>query len=287
MLKPVNLHQLNLSKQDFLKLSRVINETCGIKMPQEKKILLEARLRKRLRTLGMESFEEYSEFFFQQGDAAGELIHLIDVVTTNKTDFFREPQHFELLQQRLLPDLVHRHGLGIERPLRIWSAGCSTGEEPYTLAMVLNEFALQEPGFSFVILATDISTRVLEKAELGIYNRERIEPVPAPLQRRYLLRSKDREANQVRIVPELRRQVNFRRLNFMDEDFAISESIDVIFCRNVLIYFDRETQERLIKRFCDRLRPGRYLFLGHSESINGMKLPLKSLAPSVYQKCLA
>jgi len=274
-----------LDERDFERLARLIGESCGIKMPPQKRTMLETRLRKRLRSLELGSFAEYCAYLFSPaGEAAAELVQLIDVVTTNKTDFFREPAHFDFLSEVALPRLVQTYGVGRTRPLRAWSAACSTGEEPYTLAMVLAEYAAASGGFDFSILATDVSTRVLEHARLGIYSLDKIAPVVPALRRKYLLRSRDPQKKEVRIVPELRARVAFRRLNFLDGDYGVREPIDLLFCRNVLIYFDRPTQERLLGRLCRHLAPGRYLFTGHSETLGGMDLPLTQVAPSVYRK---
>jgi len=213
------------------------------------------------------------------------LVQLIDVVTTNKTDFFREPAHFDFLTNRALPALIEQFGAGLAQPLKIWSAGCSTGKEPYTLAMVLSEYQRQLPDFRFDILGTDISTDVLEKAVMGIYAAIKAEPIPAALKKRYLLKAKDPEQKRVRVIPQLRSLVRFQRLNFMDDDFGFRDPFDVIFCRNVIIYFDRHTKERLLAKLTDCLAPGRFLFLGHSETLLGLKLPLTQMAPSVYRKC--
>ena len=204
---------------------------------------------------------------------------MIDEVTTNKTDFFREPAHFKFLVDKALPELIRR-----KRSVTVWSAGCSTGEEPYTLAMVLKDYGDSIPGFGFLILATDISTAVLEKAQRAIYEEEKVIPVPAEFKRRYLLKSKDRARKVVRITPELRASVRFRRLNFMDNDFGFREPMDIIFCRNVIIYFDKPTQEKLLNRFCRHLAPGGYVFMGHSEALIDMKVPLVPVAPTVYRK---
>jgi len=247
--------------------------------------MMEARLRKRLRALGLEDFEEYEEYLFSETGRREELVHFLDVMTTNKTEFFRELAHFDFLVEVALPRLVHSYGVGINKKLKVWSAGCSTGEEPYTLAMVLAEFAENIPGFDFSILGTDISTRVLETGRAGIYDERKVgEAILASFKRKYLLRSKDPERRLVRIVPELRSKVTFRRLNFMEEDFGIREPIDIIFCRNVIIYFDRSTQERLLSRLSSHIFPGRYMFMGHSETLSGMNLPLCQVAPSVYRK---
>ncbi|GAW65818.1 chemotaxis protein CheR [Geoanaerobacter pelophilus] len=274
-------HAAVLSARDFGRLSRFIYDTCGIKMPEVKKTMLEARLQKRLRALGMHSFTDYCDFLFSSEGLEKELVQMLDMVTTNKTDFFREPDHFHYLSQTVLPDWVRRHP---GATLSIWSAGCSSGEEPYTLAMVLSEFALQNPGFDFRILATDISTRVLEKARNAIYQESQVEPVPFEYKKKYLLRSKDRSSGMVRIVPELREKVRFRRLNFMDEDFGMREQLDIIFCRNVIIYFDRPTQEKLLQRFHRNMKPGSFIFMGHSETLSGLDVPLVSVYPTVYRK---
>jgi len=236
--------------------------------------------------LGLTSLSRYCDFLFSPEGIANELVHMIDVVTTNKTDFYREPRHFEYLVKSALPELISRYGTGIRKDLMIWSAGCSTGEEPYTLAMVLSEFAQRCPGFKlrYTILATDISTRVLEKAKSGIYEHEKVVPVPADQKRKYLLRGKDKKKGMVRISPEVRSAVRFRRLNFLEGSFGMREPMDIIFCRNVIIYFDRATQETLLNRFCEHLTSGGYVFLGHSETIHGLNVPLTQVAPTVYRK---
>ena len=272
-----------MTQGEFDRFSEFIIGQCGIKMPPSKKIMLEARLQKRLRTLAIPTFGEYLNHVLGE-DGRDELIHMLDAVTTNKTDFFREPVHFQYLSQVILPEFHQEHSRPGGRPFFLWSAGCSTGEEPYTLAMALSEFAEQHPGFRFSIAATDISTRVLDRAREGIYDTERVSTVPPELKQKYLLRSRDRAKKQVRIVPDLRAAVQFRRLNLMDETLSFSEPLDVIFCRNVIIYFDRRTQERLISRFCRLLRPDGYLFLGHSESVHGFDLPLRRITSTVYRK---
>lgn len=273
-----------MSDREFSRFAEFIYDQCGIKMPPVKKTMLEARLQKRLRTLGIGSFQDYADYLFSNDGAGPELVHLIDVVTTNKTDFFREPAHFDYLVNTALPGLATSRGTGFRKGLSLWSAGCSSGEEPYTLAMVLSEFAEQNQGFSYNILASDICTTVLDKAKTAIYLEERVEPVSLPFKRKYLLRGKDRQAGLVRIVPELRNRIRFRRLNFMDDDFGFREPFDIIFCRNVIIYFDKRTQERLINKFCRHLIPGGYLFMGHSETLSGLDVPLVQVASTIYRK---
>jgi chemotaxis protein methyltransferase CheR len=279
-------YRATLSDREFQRLSEFIYGECGIKMPNEKKTMLEARLQKRLRILGLRSFREYCDYLFSPSGMENELVHMIDVVTTNKTDFYREPRHFEYLVQKVLPELMTKYGAGINRNLMVWSAGCSTGEEPYTLAMVLGDFAERSPGLMFkhVILASDISTRVLEKAQRGVYEHEQVAPVPHEQKKKYLLRSKDKSKNLVRIVPALREVVRFRRINFIKGHFDMREPMDIIFCRNVIIYFDKSTQEVLLNRFCEHLSPGGYIFLGHSETLHGLDVPLTQVEPTVYMK---
>ncbi len=278
--------EAKLSEKDFMRLGHFIHSECGIKMPVPKKVMLEARLKKRLRALGLESFEEYCDFLFSPEGMVNERHLMINVVTTNKTDFFREPRHFEYLAQTAVPELIGLCGAGTRRPLSVWSAGCSTGEEPYTLAMVLSEFAVRNPGFFFSIIASDISTGVLEKAVRAVYKEERVEAVPQELKRKYLMKSKDRSKKFIRIAPELRSLVRFRRLNFLDHDFGMRELQDIIFCRNVIIYFDRPTQEKVLGRLCQHLIPGGYLFMGHSETLSSLDLPLVTVGPMVYRKPL-
>jgi chemotaxis protein methyltransferase CheR len=271
-----------MSQQDFIRLSEFIVGHCGIKMPPAKKIMLEARLQKRLRTLSMSSFKDYCEFVLASDEGAGELVHMIDAITTNKTDFFREPIHFQYLSETALPEFLAETD-GRKRFL-VWSAGCSSGQEPYTLAIVLSEFGEQHPDFQFGIMATDISTRVLDKARLGIYEQQVVEDIPLSLKQKYLLKSKDRDRGLVRVTPELRSRVSFQRLNLMDEQFLVSEPMDAVFCRNVIIYFERATQQRLLGRLCHCLKDGGYLFLGHSETVHGFDLPLVRISSTIYRK---
>ncbi len=273
-----------MKKKDFQRFSSLICEQVGIQLPPSKKTMLEARLQKRLKSLSLETFEEYGEYVFSPEGWHDELVHLIDVVTTNKTDFFREPGHFEYLTQKVLPEIMRQRNNRTTESVRIWSAGCSSGEEPYTLAMVLNEYASAYQGFRYSILASDISTRILEAAQKAIYAKERTDGIAMPFMKKYFLRSKDRRRDLVRVCPEIRSQVTYRRINFMDTDLGISEKMDVIFCRNVVIYFDRPTQQDLMRKFYRQLRPGGFLFLGHSETLNGIDVDFTTVGSTVYQK---
>ena len=271
-----------MSPEIFNKLSAFIHSECGIRMPPSKQVMLEARLTKRLKNLGLNDYSAYYTLL-SGPDGAMELPQLLDAVTTNKTDFFREPRHFEYLVNDCLPSLCRTIDFSASRPFMLWSAACSSGEEPYTLAMVLDDFARRNPGFEYLILATDISNRVLEMARKAIYDEERVLPVASEFRHRYLLRSKS-AGGVVRICPELRARVRFRRINFMAGDFGLREKMDVVFCRNALIYFDQSTQEQVINRLCRHLMPGGYLFTGHSESINGMRVPLRTVANTVSRR---
>ncbi|MDD2365272.1 MAG: protein-glutamate O-methyltransferase [Desulfuromonadaceae bacterium] len=273
-----------LSDREFSRFSSFIYDYVGIKMPPAKKTMLEARLQKRLKANSIHSFEEYSNYVFSAEGRVAELIHLIDVVTTNKTDFFREPGHFDYMVKTALPNILQARGDVFRDPVRIWSAGCSTGEEPYTLAIVLSEFAASRPEFKAAIMASDICTQVLQIAKNGIYPEERTDPIPLNLKKKYLTRSREKSKSLVRIAPHLRSMISFRRLNFMDDDFGISEKMDIIFCRNVVIYFDKPTQQTLMRKFYKQLKPGGYLFIGHSETLSGLDVDFKAVASTVYRK---
>ena len=276
----------SMRNKEFEQFSALIYDEVGIKMPPAKKTMLEARLQKRLKALGMHSFQEYSDFIFSPAGREQEIIQLIDVVTTNKTDFFREPQHFDFLVREAIPTMRQLRGAGESplNPFRIWSAGCSNGEEPYTMAMVLSDYAAANHGFKFSILASDICTQVIKKASSAVYGEDRTDTIPLSMKKKYLLRSKDRSKGLVRIAPELRSSVSFKRVNFMEDQFGISERMDVIFCRNVVIYFDKQTQAKLMHKFHRQLVTGGYLFIGHSETLNGLEVPFTQVANTVYRK---
>ncbi len=269
-----------LTPQQFADFSTFIAQHLGIKMPPSKQVMLQSRLHRRLRELGLESFAEYHERFFRDEAAqAGEIEHLLNLATTNKTDFFREPEHFDILSREVLPRWLHQPTGSV---FRVWCAGCSTGEEPYTLAITLMEARARQP-FEFSILATDVSTRVLEHARTAIYTEEQIAPIPQPLRTKYLLRSRDPEKRHYRIAPEVRASVRFGHLNFLSSQYGLRELMDVVFFRNVMIYFDRPTQTDVVTKICHHLRPGGHLFIAHSESLQGQPLPLRLLGPAFFQ----
>lgn len=271
----------SMTTSEFNAIGGFIQAEFGIKMPPAKKIMLQSRLTKRLKAMNMSSYRQYQEYLFSPEGMEQEIPYMIDVVTTNKTDFFREQAHFDLLYKTLLPEWFQKTGGG--QVFTAWSAGCATGEEPYSLAMILSEFARTLPAFTFEVTGTDVSREVIEKARQAIYPEKRTDTIPADLQKRYLMRSKDRKKQLARIVPELRNKVTFRCLNLM-KAFPCPKENDVIFCRNVIIYFERSVQEQLFYKCCNCLKPSGYLFIGHSETLNGMRLPLRQIRPTVYQK---
>ena len=214
--------------------------------------------------------------FVQQAE---EIEHLLNLATTNKTDFFREAAHFEVLAQEVIPAWRAQRTDGT---FRVWCAGCGTGEEAYTLAMVLLEQQVRGT-FKFTIYATDVSTRALETAMRAVYTEEHISPIPGHLQKKYLMRSRDRSEKLVRIVPQVRDCVRYAHLNFLAPDYGLKDTFDVIFFRNVMIYFDRETQQQVVSKMCRNLRIGGHLFISHSETLQGQPLPIKLLGTSFYQ----
>ncbi len=270
-----------MSAKDFSRLSDFIYNSYGIRMPVEKKLMLQSRLQRRLRALNMTSFGEYVDYVFGK-NGHEELVLMMDQVSTNKTDFFREAHHFDFLVDTILPELTG--GSSYKKSLKVWSAGCSSGEEAYTLAMVMESYMEQNSSFDYHIHGTDISTKVLQVAVDAVYKEEKVEVIPLALKKRFLLRSKDPLKKTVRIVPELRAKASFARLNLMDASYDVPNSFDIIFCRNVLIYFDKKTQERVINKLVSKLKRGGYFFLGHSESIMAMNVPLRQVKPTIFVK---
>ncbi|MBF0622262.1 MAG: chemotaxis protein CheR [Magnetococcales bacterium] len=273
--------EASIPEDKFRQLSQFIYKQTGILMPDSKRAMLTARIQKRLRVVGLDSFTDYVDWILNPREAGGELTHFIDIVTTNKTDFFREPQHFEYLSTQVLPAYTQDNP---SKAFKIWSAACSSGEEPYTMSIVLNEFQAKNQGFSFQILATDLSTRVLKSGKNGVYAMDKVAPIPMPLKKKYLLKHKDSSKKVAKMGPELRKTIRFQQLNFMDNDYGVREKMDVIFCRNAIIYFDRPTTEQIVNKFARYLAPNGFLFIGHSETLNNLKVPFKPVAPTIYQK---
>jgi chemotaxis protein methyltransferase CheR len=286
MVPPIKNSDLNqtikLEDREYARLSNFIMSQFGIKLPPSKKILLQCRLQKRLKQLNHSSFQEYVDYVFSSKGLKEEVTNMIDAVSTNKTDFFREPLHFEFLMNKGLCNYLKETG---KSKLSIWSAGCSSGEEPYTIAMVMKEYAAtSKQTVDFSILATDISSSVLEHAAVGIYSEEKTRIIPLDYKKRYLLKGKNGYEKKVRVNYDLRTKIEFRKFNLLNTEYHALGKFDIIFCRNVLIYFERDVQQRLLKQFTAVLNPGGLLFLGHSESITGYSLPLKHIQPTIFYK---
>lgn len=266
-----------LTDKEFELFKHLIYQQVGIKLDEPKKTLLVSRLGKRLRDLQLPSYQAYYDCVSGNGGEE-ELIKLLDLVSTNKTEFYREPVHFDFLRDQVLPEVQS------SKTLRIWSSASSSGEEPYTIAMTLSDAITDINRWDIKILASDISTRVLAKASAGIYEEERVSQLSNDLVKRHFLRGKGPQAGKLQVRPQIARLVAFRRINLMDPTFPIRSPLDVIFCRNVMIYFDRPTQAKLMEKFFRYLRPGGYLFIGHSESLQWIDHQFTYLRPTIYQK---
>ncbi|MGK5094653.1 protein-glutamate O-methyltransferase [Deltaproteobacteria bacterium TL4] len=269
---------LEMDDTEFGLFSKLIYNSCGIHLGESKKSLLISRLSKRMRELGCASFHEYRRLVSE--DASGkERVLLIDAISTNKTDFFREPQHFDFLQEEVYPTLLKR------RVIRLWSSACSTGEEPYTLAIhLLKNLGTAGPkGRDIKILATDISTKVLAAAVQGVFSEDKISVLPKDLLHTYFLQGMNQWSDYYMIKNQVKQMIRFRRLNLVEE-FPLTAKFDVIFCRNVMIYFDKFTQAQLIQKFSRQLAPGGYLLIGHSESLNGIPNSLQYVRSTIYRK---
>jgi len=257
-----------LSDQHFENVADLIQERVGIQIPAAKRTMVEGRLRKRMRALDIESLSAYGRHVFEEGHLAVELVHIIDCVTTNKTDFFREPAHFDQLRDELVP-MLRRNGATHGR-LKLWSAAASTGAEAYTLAMVLHDMAMAGHALDYAILGTDVSTEVLRVAADGIYPEEVLQAVPPHFRRRYVMNARDPSWKVGRIVPELRSRVHFKHLNLMNAQYPVDRDVDIIFCRNVLIYFDAATKGDVLARISASLAPDGAVLLGAAETVIGL-----------------
>jgi chemotaxis protein methyltransferase CheR len=268
-----------LADADYEFLRRLVYEHSRIHLGPDKRALVSGRVAKRLRALNISSYHEYCQWLKTQADAE-ELTDLVDVISTNHTHFFREEKHFDWLRAAQLPQW--RRGHDEHETFRAWSAASSTGEEPYTLAIVLAEwFGLDG---NWTIDATDISTRVLARAEQAIYDGEKIAPIPRELLRRYFQRGVGQWDGCFRVREQLRQHVRFQHLNLLQPRYPFAQRFQLIFCRNVMIYFDRPTQETLIGKLTEQLEPGGHLLVGHSESLSGIRHSLRQLQPAIYLK---
>lgn len=263
---------INLTDNEFLKVRGILHDYSGIYLNEGKQALVRARLMKRIRKLGMQSFGQYLDFV-EEDDSGTEFLSLVDVLTTNKTSFFRENKHFDFIRAEVIPRLSGRQ-------VKWWSAGCSTGEEPVTCAIILSEETEKMDGGSVKILGTDLSREVLQIAKAGIYSQQRLTEVPQSIRSKYFNKN---EEGDYRVKNEIRNMITYGRLN-LQSSWPLKGPFQVIMCRNVMIYFDRQTQQKLVSRYYDLLEPGGYLFLGHSESVSGGNHRFKNICPAVYQK---
>ncbi len=266
-----------LTDKEFEQFKSLIYEQVGITLDAPKKTLLTQRLGKRLRELELSTYQAYFDRVTSKGGGE-ELTQLVDLISTNKTDFFREPVHFDFLREEVLPHVE------ATRTLRVWSSASSSGEEPYTIAMTLNDAISDCSQWDIKILASDISTRILAKAASGVYDDERVMQLPQDVVRRHFLRGKGEQTGKLKVRKHLSDLIVFRRVNLMAPAFPIKTPLDVIFCRNVMIYFDRPTQEALVGKFYRYLRPGGFLFIGHSESLQWVEHQFDYIKPTIYQK---
>ena len=272
MINAPTVTNAKLTEKDFQRVKSIIHSYCGIFLQEGKEALVQSRLMKRMRKLGIGSFNQYLDFI-EQPDSGAEFLAFVDVLTTNKTNFFREAQHFEFIKKHILP------GLG-GRNVKWWSAGCSSGEEPITWAITLKEAKSHTRNASVKILATDISREVLSIAKNGVYPLSRVQDVPEGLRKKYFQQV---GPDQFKATDEIQKMITYGRLNLLDR-WPLKGNFQIIMCRNVMIYFNRQTQQEVVNKFYDQLEPGGYLFLGHSESVSSDNKGFKNLAPAVYQK---
>ena len=272
---PVDLNLPVISGHEFREIQELAHSACGLDLPEAKRELVASRLLRKMRALGIRSFHEYYSFVIADGTGEA-LIEFIDALTTNHTSFLRGADHFDFVREQLVP--LMRRG----KYVRIWSAASSTGEEPYSIAMTLLDQDGLRPDL-WSILASDISTRVLGIAKRAAYTQGRIFDVPAEWRTRFFEFGKEEWKDWVRVRPEVSSKVEFTRLNLL-HDFSRMGNFEAIFCRNVMIYFNRETREDLVNRLAAQLHPGGYLFIGHSESLMGLNTPLEYIRPATYRK---
>ena len=270
-----------LSDKEFRLFQDLVKASTGITLSEHKRNLVSSRLSKRLRVLGLPSFQAYHDYLIAE---PAEMENFVNAITTNKTDFYREKHHFDFLERDIVPAWKTRAARIGERRLRIWSAGCSSGEEPYTIAITLREAMDSCQGWDVRILASDIDTAILERATQAIYQEERVADIPRPLMERHFLKGKGAHTGSVQVVREARDLVTFRQINLLEDQWPIRTVFDVIFCRNVIIYFDKPTQRRLMEHFATHLKDDGYLFIGHSETLHGLSDQFTVLGNTVYQK---
>ena len=275
----------SVTDADFTLFQRLIEKYAGIYLAPAKKSLLVGRLSRRLRELGIPNLHKYYKRVLADPD---EHVRMVDCISTNETQFFREPLHFDYLQNRIVPRWISEADEGRRpRRVRVWSAGCSSGEEPYSIAMALLSHLPLAAGWQIEITATDISTRVLSRARAGVWPIEKAKQIPDTYLKSFMLRGTGSQEGKMKAGPAIQTVIRFERLNLMEDPAALfSSSLDLIFCRNVLIYFQPETKERVVRRLLNRLAPDGYLFVGHSESLNHLSDCVRSVVPTAILESL-
>ena len=271
-----------IRREDYEFIRTLVYDYSRINLGPDKQELVSARIGKRLRALSLPNISAYCELL-RRPEGDDELSNLIDVISTNHTFFFREPAHFEYLERHVVPEFTSEKSPHRRNPFRIWSAASSSGEEVYSVAILLAEVGATKPGWQWQLEATDISTRILKRAREAIYPEETVAKVRPELIKKYFQRGVGPQEGNFRVKPDLAGRVTFRHLNLLGPAYPFTEPFQVIFCRNVMIYFDRATQEELVRRLSERLVPGGYLMVGHSESLTGIHHRLKMGKPAIYQ----
>lgn len=274
--------QAILSDGAYRTLVLLVHEHSRIRLGSDKQPMLANRLARRLRTLGLDSYDAYCDLL-QSGEGEDEIGHLVDLISTNHTRFFREPEHFTAITASILPEWVPRLQAS-QSALRVWSSACSSGEEPYSLAIVLSEYFRSHPAVEWQVDASDISRRMLEQAEDGIYSSERVEPASPELVRRYFQKGIGVRTGCCRVKDELRQRVHFHHLNLFQAVYPVGPAYHVIFCRNVMIYFDPPSRAIAVQRLTTHLAPGGYLIIGHSESLMGVRHDLEPVRHGIYRR---
>jgi chemotaxis protein methyltransferase CheR len=264
----------------------LVYQRSRINLGPDKKELVSARLGKRLRATNITSISDYCRFL-QERAGEEELSHLIDAISTNHTFFFREKAHFDFLSSHVLPEMEARRSKERWPQCAVWSAASSSGEEPYSIAISLHQFFQSRPGWPWRVEATDISHKILQKARVGVYRSDAVDKIDAPLLRTHFQKGFGPQEGFFRVKPTLQERVTFRQVNLLDAGLPFEEPFQVIFCRNVMIYFDRQTQEELVNKLTRALVPGGYLMVGHSESLTGIKHALQMVKPATYRRPLS
>jgi chemotaxis protein methyltransferase CheR len=272
-------HQYEYNDVHFEKFKKLVAINAGISLSDAKRELVYGRLARRLRKLQIDNFDDYYDLL--ESDTGDELVNFVNSITTNLTSFFREEYHFEYLANTVLPELIKKNAAS--KKIRIWSAGCSTGEEPHSIAMTVRETIPEHANWDIKILATDIDSEVLSKAASGIYTEERTSGISAPRLKKWFQRNKGEYQNNLKIKPELQELITFRQLNLMKK-LPITGQIDVLFCRNVVIYFNKDTQRELFEKYANVMPMGAHLFIGHSESLFKVSERFALLGKTIYQK---